>query len=227
MLSTMYPERLPGRVGRLALDILAVLWTVAWALIGWQVHNLVTSLEVVADGITAAGTTFNSWIQSFRDATPRNIPGLSSAFGDLANALQRSAGDPLVSRGMVAHTRIQQLAIVLGVLIALIPIAAVTGSYLVWRVRDAREIAATGAFIRAAEASGQIQQANAVLAHRAVATLPFRQLMRASSDPIRNLGEGRYDALAEAMLRRAGMNPLRSPGHPPEDSTGSGPELPD
>ena len=167
------------------------------------------ALQVVADAVSSTGHTFNSWIQAFRNATPHNIPGLSSVLADLANSLQRSGGDPLVHNGMEGHDRIHQLATVLGILIALIPIVAVTGSYLLWRVRDVRELGAADAFVQYAEESGRVQEANAVLAHRAVALLPLRQLMRASSDPMGDLTEGRHDALAAAMLRRAGMRPLR------------------
>jgi hypothetical protein len=206
----LYPERLQGRVGRLIVDIMAVLWTAAWAIAGYQVYQVVMALQVVADGITSTGHTFNSWIQAFRSATPHNIPGLSAVLGDLANTLQRSGGDPLIRNGMEAHDRIHQLATVLGILVALIPIVAVIGSYLVWRVRDVRALSAAGAFVRYAERSGRVEEANAVLAHRAVALLPFRQLMRASPDPIRDLAEGRHEALAAAMLRHTGMQPLRA-----------------
>ena len=205
----LYPQRLPGRLGRLVLDLLAVLWTAAWALAGYELYQAVIALQVVADGISSTGHTFNVWIQAFRNATPHNIPGLSSVLADLANSLQRSGGDPLIHNGMEARERIHQLAIVLGILIALIPIVAVTGPYLRWRVRDVAELGAVDAFVGYAEGSGRVQEANAVLAHRAVALLPLHQLIRASPDPVGDLTEGRHDALAAAMLRRAGMRPLR------------------
>lgn len=205
----IYPERLPGRIGRLVLDVLALLWTAAWALVGWELYRVVIALEVIADAITSTGHTFDAWVQAFRSATPRNIPGISSALEGLANALQRSAGDPLVRNGAEAHQRIQELAIILGVLVGLLPVLTVTGTYLVWRWRDARELSAAGEFVRATERSGRFEQARAVLAHRAVATLPLRQLMRVSADPVGDLEDGRHEALADAMLRRWGMRPLR------------------
>jgi hypothetical protein len=75
-------------------------------------------------------------------------------------------------------------------------------------VRDVRELTAAVAFVRVAERTGRVREANAVLAHRAVALLPFRQLMRASADPVGDLAAGRHEALAAAMLRRAGTRPL-------------------
>jgi hypothetical protein len=208
---TIYPERWPGRLWRLALDILAVLWTAAWAIAGWTVYQLVLALEVVADSITRTGQTFNSWVRAFQGSVPGGIPGLSGALHSVGDALQRSAGDPLVQRGLEAHARIEQLAVALGLFVALLPIVSVTGVYLLWRGRDARELTAAARFVRTAERTGRVEQANAVLAHRAVALLPFRQLMRASADPIADLAEGRYEALAGAMLRRAGMHPLPPP----------------
>ena len=204
----MYPERWPGRLGRLLLDLAAVLWTGAWALAGWVVYRLVVSLEVVADSISGTGQTFDRWVQAFRGAAPGGIPGLSGALRGLADTLQRSAGDPLVRDGALARTRIEDVAVALGLFVALLPVVSVTGAFLVWRLRDARRLTATAGFVRAAERTGRVRQANAVLAHRAVALLPLDQLMRVSADPVADLAAGRHEALAAELLRRAGMYPL-------------------
>jgi hypothetical protein len=205
----LYPDRLGGRLWRLLLDVLVVLWTAAWALAGWEVYRLVMGLEVLADSATSTGHTFNGWIQDFRNVTPHGVPGLSGVLGDLANSLQRSTGNALVQNGMAAHDRIQQLAVVLGLFVAVLPILVVTGAHLLWRSREVREMTAAMSFVRTAQRTGRVEQARAVLAHRAVARLSFRQLMRASADPIGDLEEGRHDALAAAMLRRAGLRPMR------------------
>jgi hypothetical protein len=207
---TLYPLRWPGLLWRLLLDVLAVLWTAAWVLAGWAVYQLVSQLLVVADAISRTGMTFNDWLNAFENAVPGNIPGVSGALSSLAAALQRAAGDPLVQRGMQAHDAIQHVAVALGLFVGLLPVVTVTGLYLIWRVRDVRELTAAVAFVRVAERTGRVREANAVLAHRAVALLPFRQLMRASADPIGDLAAGRHDALAAAMLRRAGTRPLVS-----------------
>src|SRR5947209_14137744 len=178
----IYPEPWPGRLGRLTLDLLAVLWTAAWALAGWTLYRLVLALEVVADSISRTGETFNSWVRTFQNAVPSGVPGIGGAFRGIGDALQRTAGDPLVQRGMQAHTRIEQVAVVLGLSVAIVPIVSVTGAYVVWRWRDASELTAAAEFVRVARRSGRVAEANAVLAHRAVSVLPFRQLMRASPD---------------------------------------------
>ena len=48
-------------------------------------------------------------------------------------------------------------------------------------------------------------------------SLSFRQLMSASSDPVGDLAEHRYERLAAAMLKRAGLDPGRlAPPNLPE-----------
>jgi len=205
---TIYPLRWSGRLWRLLVDVLVVLWTAAWVLAGWSVYQLVAGLQVVADAISRTGTTFDAWVAAFGNAVPGGIPGLSDAMRGLATTLRRSAGEPLIQRGMQAHDAIQHLAVATGLFTALLPIVTVTGLYLVWRWRDVRELTAAVDFVLAAERTGRVPEANAVLAHRAVALLPFRQLMRASPDPVGDLAAGRHEALAAAMLRRAGTRPL-------------------
>lgn len=214
---TLYPLRWPGLLWRLLLDVLAVLWTAAWVLAGWAVYQLVSQLLVVADAISRTGTTFNEWLNAFENAVPGNIPGVSGALSSLASSLQRAAGDPLVERGLQAHDAIQHVAVALGLFVGVLPIVTVTGLYLIWRVGDVRELSAAVAFVRVAERTGRVREANAVLAHRAVALLPFRQLMRASADPVGDLLAGRHEALAAAMLRRAGTRPLVSTPTLPDD----------
>ncbi len=61
-----------------------------------------------------------------------------------------------------------------------------------------------------------IANGRAVLASRAVSTLTFRQLMSASADPVGDIAERRYERLAAAMMKRAGLDPgrLTPPGLP-------------
>src|SRR5258708_21205510 len=77
------------------------------------------------------------------------------------------------------------------------------------RWRDVRETGAAGAFVRIGSMTGRADQAGAVLAYRAVSTLSFRALMSASADPVGDIAERRYERLADAMLKRAGLDPSR------------------
>ncbi len=204
-----YPDHVPGRIPRLAGDLLIALWAVAWVVAGWTVYRVVEGLQTVTDGITSTGHTLNSWINAFRGVVPSGIPGLGSFFGNVAANLQRNSGDQLIALGAQAHGVVDTLALVLGLIIAVPPILIVCGGYLLWRWRDAREMGAALQFVRTAEGTGRIEEARALLAYRALAQLSFDRLMKASADPVGDVVARRYDALAAAMLRRAGLESFR------------------
>ncbi len=205
----VYPDSRWPAFLRVLADTVTVGWTIAWAYLGWLIYQTVLGLEVIADGITSTGTTFNGWIDSFRHAVPGGIPLLTQFLLDTADALRKYSGDNLVSTGHHIHDAIFQLAIVLALLVALPPILLVMLPYAGWRWRDMRETGAALAFVRIASMTGRADQARAVLAYRAVSTLSFRQLMSASADPVGDIAERRYDRLANAMLKRAGIDPTR------------------
>jgi hypothetical protein len=144
-----------------------------------------------------------------RSSVPGGIPGLTQFLLDIADALKRYSGDPLVATGENIHEAIFRTAIVLALLVAVPPIFLVLVPYWGWRWRDMREIGAALAFVRIASITGRADAARAVLAYRAVSSLSFRQLMSASADPVGDLVEHRYERLANAMLKRAGLDPTR------------------
>ena len=211
-----YPDYVPARIPRLVADMLTALWVVCWVVAGLTVYRVVEGLQTIADGMTSTGHTFDTWIEAFRGSVPRGIPGISSFFTGIADALQRNTGDQLVTLGGQAHGSIDNMALAFSLLTAVPPILIVGGAYAAWRWRDAREMGAALAFVRSAERTGRLDQARAVLAYRAVAQLSFTHLMAASQDPVGDLAAHRYDALATAMLRRAGLNSFRlyDPGAP-------------
>jgi hypothetical protein len=211
MLLKPYPDRALPALARVVADVLTLAWMVAWGLAGLAVYQTVMLLESIADGITNTGKTFNSWIAAIRSVTPRGIPYLSNFLLDEANALQRASGDQLLALGREVHGDIFQAAVLLGLVVAVPPIVIVAVAYGSWRYRDMREMGAAMQFVRVAYLTGRAEQARAVLAYRAIASLSFRQLMRASKDPVGDLAEHHYDRLAAAMLERAGLDPFRLP----------------
>lgn len=209
MMLKIYPDRRWPAFLRMLADTTTLVWTVAWAYLGFLIYQTVMGLEVIADGIKNTGLTFNEWIAAFRKAVPGGIPILTKFLQDTADTLRHYSGDPLVTAGQDIHDAILRVAIVLALLVALPPILLVMLPYGGWRWRDMRETGAALAFVRIASLTGRADAARAVLAYRAVSTLPFRQLMRASADPVGDLVEHRYERLASAMLRRAGIDPTR------------------
>jgi hypothetical protein len=209
MMLKIYPDRRWPAFLRVLADTTVFFWTVVWAYLGFLLYSTVMGLEVIADGIKNTGMTFNQWIGAFRNAVPGGIPILTKFLQDTADTLRHYSGEPLVSAGQNIHDAILRVAIVLALLVALPPILLVLLPYAGWRWRDMRETGAALAFVRIASMTGRADAARAVLAYRAVSTLSFRQLMRASADPVGDLVEHRYERLASAMLRRAGIDPSR------------------
>src|ERR1700730_10822032 len=203
------PDRFFPAFFRVVGDLLTIVWTLAWAALGWLIYQTVLGLQVISDGITSTGTTFNGWIASFRSAVPGGIPLVTQFLLNVADALRKYSGNSLVSAGHQVHDAIIQLAIVLALLVALPPILLVLVPYGAWRWRDMREIGSALAFVRVAAITWRAGQARAVLAYRAIATLSFRQLMSASADPVGDITEQRYERLAAAMMKRAGLDPSR------------------
>ena len=204
-----YPDRRLPALRRFAQDVLAILWVGFWAFAGWLTYQTVLGLEVIADGIRDTGRTFNHLLDSFRNAVPKGIPGITSLLQGWANQLQRNTGDPLIALSNTVRHDIAELAIALALFLSVPPILYVLLTYGPWRWRDAREMGSALAFVRTAMESGRIEQAKAVLAYRALATLSFTHLMKTSRDPVGDLSNRDYDRLAAAMLDRAGLDPWR------------------
>lgn len=209
MMLKLYPDRRWPAFLRVLADTIVFAWAVVWAYLGFLIYQTIMGLEVIADGIKNTGMTFNQWIAAFRHAVPGGIPILTQFLLNAANTLERYSGDPLVSAGQNIHDAILKVAIILALLVALPPIVLVVLPYGAWRWRDMRETGAALAFVRIASMTRRADAARAVLAYRAVSTLSFRALMSASADPVGDLVEHRYERLADAMLKRAGLDATR------------------
>src|ERR1700682_6087516 len=103
----VYPDRRWPAFLRVLADTVVV---------GWLIYETVVGLEVIADGISSTGTTFNSWIASFRNAVPGGIPYLTQFLLDTADTLKKYSGDSLVSTGPQIHDAILHAASVLALL---------------------------------------------------------------------------------------------------------------
>ncbi|TME16415.1 MAG: hypothetical protein E6I63_06245 [Chloroflexi bacterium] len=204
-----YPDRRLPQLRRIVQDTLAIVWIAFWAFAGWITYQTVMALEVIADGLRDTGRTFNDWLAAFRNSVPRNVPYLSDWLLRTAGDLQRHTGDSLISLSATVRQDIFELAIALALFVALPPILYVVLTYGVWRYKDAREMGSALAFVRVAQRSGRVQEAKALLAYRALATLNFTQLMKASKDPVGDIANRDYDRLSKAMLERAGLDPWR------------------
>jgi len=205
----LYADQPALRLWTATKDAAVLVWITLWAAAGVITHHLVLSLQRLSDGLAAAGRSIDQVIEAFRSAVPQNLPLVGQFFYQLTTSLERVSGRQLIAWGNQAHDDIARMALGLGLFVALPPILLVGGWHLRRRLQEARERSAAAAFLAAARASRRSDLAAALLAHRAVATLSFRQLMLVSPDPVGDVEAGRHRALAVALLSSLGLGSER------------------
>jgi hypothetical protein len=211
----LYPDQGPAAVGRAAADVLFLAWTAAAVVAGVAVHQLVLRLNDLANAVIAAGQALNGWLEGFRDTPAGNVPvvgpALTQYIGKVVDHVQAGSGERIVRYGNAASDAVSTLALVLAIAVAALLILAVTAPYVLWRWRESRARGGVLAYVRAAAASGRLEEAQAVLGVRAVATLPLSVIAQVSADPVGDLRAGEYRPLSVALLRGMGLADRRLP----------------
>ena len=136
--------------------------------------------------------------QSAGDALGRlsDLPVVGGAVGDSADTI-RDAGQSAIDAAASGRTRVRRLGALVGALIAIVPSLPLLWLYLPGRVAeegDRRRILG-----RLRDGDPAIEE---LLATRAVAHLPYRQLLAITPDPAEDLRAGRHRQLADAELSR-------------------------
>ena len=165
----------PGRRARqLVADLLVIGWAVLWVRAGFWVHEVVGRLAAPGRTLEDAGSSLSESLSSAGDTVAR-VP----LVGDDARAPFSAAGgaaDSIARAGVEVQDGANQLALLLGLTIAAVPVLLVVTLWLVARVR----------FVSRARAAARILDSAADLdlfALRALATQPVRALARVSDDP--------------------------------------------
>jgi hypothetical protein len=178
----------PGlRVRQQLQDAVAVLWIAGWAFAGRALYRTIEALRAATAQAEEAGAGFAGRL----DAAARTAGDLPVVGGTLRRpfAGAADAGRALESAGAAAGDTVHTLALWLGLLVALLPIAWVLARYVPGRIRWMREAAAAAAMALDGEA-------RRLLAIRAAATAPLHLVRRAGGDD---------DALARLELERLGL----------------------
>jgi hypothetical protein len=191
----------PGRLlAQLFSDIVVVVWTFGWALVGLAVHSAVSTIadvgrqfgggaDGVADSLASAGHSATH-IPLVGDAVSKPLTAASQAALDIAGA------------GHNLDTTATWLAVVLALAVAAPPILGVVVPWLALRIRFFRRKRNVSAL--AATPAGE-----QLLALRALANRPLRQLAEVSADPVgawRRDDVGTIRGLAALELRSAGIS---------------------
>jgi hypothetical protein len=184
-----------------AIDLLVVLWTGAWLVLGITVGTFVERLGAVGDGLGDAGRA----IGQAADAVDRlsDVPLVGEGFGTVAQEIQE-LGREVAQSGRSVEGDVERLALMIGAGLALGPTLPVLAVWVPPRVARERERHALRRSLRSGDGV-----ALAYLAHRAVAGRLFRELRKASDDPVADLEAGRYEALASLELERLALGSKR------------------
>jgi hypothetical protein len=180
-------------------DGAVVLWVALWVRVGFWVRDLIDVLSRPADRVGDAGSRLD-----------RDLTSLASAVGDIPLVgarirapveSMRTPAREMTRMSSDLATSIHHLATVVGVLVALIPIVLVVGTWLFLRVRFVRRARAAAAFI---DADADLD----LFALRAMANQPMHRLARITPDPAgawRNRDPAVLRALAALELRDTGL----------------------
>lgn len=190
-----YAETTARRVRQVLADIGMLAWVWVWWQLGSATHDLVAALGSPGRGLESTGDRLAT---GFRDVgetiagTPLVGGALGAPFEELADAAGAVAGV-----GAAQDAAAGALADWLFVLVVAVPVVLVGSAWLVLRVRGARRTA-TGRLLRD-------RGMDDLLALRALATRPLRELLEASDDPAGAWRAGETGPLADLELRRLGL----------------------
>jgi hypothetical protein len=189
-------SRLPQR-SVVAIDVLVLLWTVAWIVLGVTVGTFVERLGAVGESVEGAGHA----IHRAGDAVGRlsEVPLVGDGFEAVANEI-RTIGNETVQNGRSVEEDVDTLALLIGVGLAVGPTLPVLAIWIPPRMSRERERRALRRSLKSGDGV-----ALAYLAHRAVAGRLFRELRTASDDPVADLAAGRYEALAALELEHLAL----------------------
>ena len=189
-------SRLPQR-SVVAIDLLVLLWTVVWLILGITVGTFVERLGAVGEGLEETGQA----IHRAGDAVGRlsDVPLVGEGFGAVADEI-RTIGNDAVENGRSVEQDVDTLALLIGIGLAAGPTLPVLVAWIPPRVSRERERRALRRSLKSGDGV-----ALAYLANRAVAGRLFRELRSASDDPVADLAAGRYEALAALELEHLAL----------------------
>lgn len=203
----IYPDVYGRRFTWMLADVAIVALIYLSVRAGLWVNNLILQLDALAQGVINAGKTFDSWIRSFEQGIPNGVPYLSDFLHKTAQALKAHSGDSLISAGLAGSHGIHLLALILGVIVAAIPILFGLMIWLPRRLRLITDMRGVHVTLKRALAQPELTpQMLEILAGRAIYTLPYNRLLAYSQNPAEDWYLRRFEPLARAELERHGLS---------------------
>jgi len=194
----LYSDFAPRRTRQILADVIAVALIAAWVWLGATVYSLVSQLAVYGQQMEDAGAGFKQTMTEVGDTLggiPLIGPGIRGPFDGASGA-----GGALEQAGQSQQDAVNQLALTLGIGIALLPIVMILVIWLVPRVR----------FIRRAGRAKRLVSAGAsldLLALRALATQKITAITEIDADAVAAWRRG-----DDAVMRQLAALELKSSG---------------
>lgn len=200
---TWYAEDRNRRTLQMLLDAAVVVASLLFLRLGQVVYDAVQRLRGPGEQLERAGSGLAGGLG---DAS-RRVGGAPLVGDRLRGPLDAAAGAArsVAAAGVEQQQVVHRLAVVLGLVVALLPVAYALSRWLPYRLRYARE----------AGAARQLRGDTELLALRAAANVPLHRLARLGPDPVtrwRSGEPGAAQALAALELRRLGLR--TAPGAP-------------
>lgn len=198
----IYPDT-PNERGRaVARDSLTLLTLFVLAWLALKVHNAVDELAVLGTGVRDTGSAVEDGFEGAADAVS-DLPVVGGEVGDALRDAGAGTGGEVADAGRRGEERVHDLANLLGFLFFAIPASILLVTTLPGRISQVRELNAAQRFL----AEPASQERRRLIAMRAAFSLPARDLVRHTKDPIGDLEAGRFDALIEAAYAAEGLRP--------------------
>ncbi|MEO7421988.1 MAG: hypothetical protein ABIU87_06290 [Ornithinibacter sp.] len=182
-------------------DGVVVFWVVFWLAVGaWTGYQL-WQLTGLAASTVDSGRSLGSAAEALQKLS--SVPLIGERTGALGEQIGSTA-EHIVSSGQQADRSIRGVSVLLGVSLAVAPAGAVLMFYLPARMARRREAHRMREALSSEESAAPLM---ALLAHRAVGSLPPTEVLAISADPYADLAAGRHEDLAAAELERLGIDP--------------------
>lgn len=194
----LYSDFGPRRTRQIFADVVALAFIAAWLWFGVTIYTLISELSAFGAQMEDAGAGFRETMADVGD-TLGGIPLIGAGIRAPFTAAS-DAGGALQDAGQSQQDVIQQLAVTLGLGVALLPILMILALWLVPRIRFAR---------RAGRAREQVRAGVGLdlLALRALATQKLSTIAEVDPDPM-----GAWRRGDEPVLRRLAALELEASG---------------
>lgn len=197
----LYADTTARRTRQILADAFVFVWVGVWVWLGRVVHDAVVTLRAPADSLTTAGQRVEGALTGAGEQASR-LPVVGDELQDwLGRAAQ--SGESMQDAGTSVADTVMSVALILGLVTAVVPIVAVATVWLWMRGRFVFRATTAQQFIDASEDLD-------LFALRAMARQPMTALARISPDPAgawRRQDRDVIVQLATLELRSEGLRP--------------------